>query len=818
MKIKRLFVSAAIVLFLICVVTGVCVEAQDDNIYYVSEKGSDSNDGKTVETAFKTLKTAVKAIGKNDGTVKIIDTVYWSFDAKRSNVPAHTGTITFEGANSDKIDSQIIDYSEMCEDTEDAADLLISGPTVFKNITLKGHFNKAVFTNSHSLTLSEKIKYINDDATNSDFVIYLGNPSAHSTGDSLTVDADVSVSSINLGYSFAYKLMGKTSLKILRGNIGTVSICNKRAQHADVDIKIYNGNIGSFSMFKGGKITDKLTMLVNTSVCPALSDYSGMPENSLVVCSDNGNILDVSQDNALSVLSQKTAVISKIGQDDVLYSPFGGSIILDNGIYDVVTEDKAYYTNDGKLITVFEPVKIDFDRMYYQNRGVDGYIGCGWSYKGEKEGPSNNSLLPSGTVLEAKVSRYDPSGDEFGIIGGSIRLEGGQALRFVTEKKNSFDKKFDIVEYGTLVAPSSDYEADALYIDTDCARVKAQNTLKTTDDGMLYTACLTGISESLYGEIYSARSYAVCKDANGKSFTVYSDIYSTSLGRLARFAGQNQNKEKFDKIISQWQGEVMKNIKQEKNEIYETAYSAGEAGTHVRELKIDSGRKDGKVTEIALITDTHLQPNEKFIKAADNVMKIAKLSDTIVLCGDNVESVRHLPLLQEHILDLDKSIMCVVGNHELLNEMSADAVANRKLTDAALPHDTRYYSRLIHNRVLAVTMDDCTYTFTKEQCDKLEQDIALARANNYPVLLFYHAKIVDTKIGENDRMYNIIKSNADVIKAVFNGHYHVDDKYTIPGSYTDKNGKTVERDVPCYLLRGNAEDGEDGNLLKIIVE
>lgn len=824
MNFKKLFVSAFAVLIIVCASAGICAQAEEDHVYYVSEiSGSDSNDGKTAECAFRTLKAAVKAIGNADGTVKIMDTVYWNFDSKRSNVAEHTGTITFEGLSSDNVQEQIIDYSEMNEDAKESADLLISGPTVFRNVTLRSHFNKALFTNSQSLTLSGTIRHINDNARDTGFVIYVGNPSAHSTNDSLTIDADISVSSVNFGHNFSHKLMGKTTFRLLSGNIDSITLCNKGAICADVDIGIYNGNVKKFSVFKGGRVSGRLAMIVNTSVCPDLSDISVVDGNDLVICSPDGGIMDICADNTLHVNSDKTAVITCKETGTVLYSPYGGSIILDNGVYSVSAEDKLYYTNDGRNITVFEPVAIDLERMCFENMQDKENILCGWVYKDEKYGPLNNTLLPSGTVLEADIQKYDPSGDEFGITGCQIREEGAQSLRFITKKSNSFDEKFKIVEYGTLVAPSSYYESDGLYLDSDykdgfSARVPAVNTLEKSDNGILYTACLTGISKELYGEIYCARSYALCEGANGRTFALYSDIYSTSVGRVAGFATQNKNSQNFEKIVSEWKGICMKDIKNETNEIYEKAYSVSETGTHVRELTIDSGRADEKTSEIALITDMHLHLDSTFTNAADNAMKVAKLSDAIVLCGDNIDSVTHIPLLQKHVLSVDKSLMYVMGNHELLNETSADTVANRKLIDAAVPHDTKYFSRVLHNRVLLVTADDCEYTFTEEQCDRLEKDIALARENNYPVLLFYHAKITDTKNGSNQRMYNIIKDNADVIKAVFNGHYHVDDMYTIPGTYKDENGETVKRDIPCYLLRGNAEDGGDGNVLKIIVK
>lgn len=93
--------------------------------------------------------------------------------------------------------------------------------------------------------------------------------------------------------------------------------------------------------------------------------------------------MDISGDNTLSLLSDKTALIARDGAGEALYSPYGGSVILDDGIYSVSTEDKVYYTNDGNNITVFEPVKIDLERMSFENSEQPDYINCGWTYKGK---------------------------------------------------------------------------------------------------------------------------------------------------------------------------------------------------------------------------------------------------------------------------------------------------------------------------------------------------------------------------------------------------------------------------------------------------
>ena len=67
-------------------------------------------------------------------------------------------------------------------------------------------------------------------------------------------------------------------------------------------------------------------------------------------------------------------------------------------------------------------------------------------------------------------------------------------------------------------------------------------------------------------------------------------------------------------------------------------------------------------------------------------------------------------------------------------------------------------------------------------------------------------------------MYNLVTSNADVIKGCFSGHGHVDNTATLKASYIDDNGNEVQSSIPYYWLRGCAEENNKGHVLYINVK
>ncbi len=160
--------------------------------------------------------------------------------------------------------------------------------------------------------------------------------------------------------------------------------------------------------------------------------------------------------------------------------------------------------------------------------------------------------------------------------------------------------------------------------------------------------------------------------------------------------------------------------------------------------------------------------------------------------------------------------ICVVGNHD---QFYGDPVECRKKLDAVWPHDPYCYTKLLKEKLYIIAADDNTGEFSKKVCDSVEKELEFARSNGYPVLLFIHIAFnrLNMELGENQKMYDIIRSYADTVKAVFAGHNHVDFHEDVPSFFIDKAGNEVEKIIPLYKLQANSEPDFTGNVLFIKV-
>ena len=73
-------------------------------------------------------------------------------------------------------------------------------------------------------------------------------------------------------------------------------------------------------------------------------------------------------------------------------------------------------------------------------------------------------------------------------------------------------------------------------------------------------------------------------------------------------------------------------------------------------------------------------------------------------------------------------------------------------------------------------------------------------------------------LGSTKETKELILGNADIVKAIFSGHSHLDKVYSIQGSYLDEGGNTVSKAIPYYNLEACPEDDFLGNVLFINVK
>lgn len=238
------------------------------------------------------------------------------------------------------------------------------------------------------------------------------------------------------------------------------------------------------------------------------------------------------------------------------------------------------------------------------------------------------------------------------------------------------------------------------------------------------------------------------------------------------------------------------------------------------------------------------------------VMDYAMTADRVVVTGDAIDYLSKgcIELLYKEIWDRCPTAIVTVGNHDYLQQMqgnvpeSIPASERWKMLQDSWKHDIYYYSEVMNDKVMLIQLNNGERKFYESQIEPLENDLKLAREKGYTVLLFCHETIITNNpamasvnairgndmsgatnqnfytnesrdhVGGNDAdeatkaVCNLIYGNGDIIKGVFNGHYHSDFYTEILG--TSPSGGTYM--IPQYTLTGSAYDS--GHVLKITVK
>ena len=240
------------------------------------------------------------------------------------------------------------------------------------------------------------------------------------------------------------------------------------------------------------------------------------------------------------------------------------------------------------------------------------------------------------------------------------------------------------------------------------------------------------------------------------------------------------------------------------------------------------------------------------------------LSDTdkIVINGDTLDYLSHgtVELMQREVWDKYPNATVTVGGHDCVRRMQGkvdDSLSrDERLSIIAdfWRHDIYYTSEVVGERVLIVALMNDPGRFYEVQVEKLRADIDLARERGYVILMFMHEPLATrnprdrvTRVedlvlpgdtgnyprnlcdGLNPEgghwlsggvkssevtmsLYNLITSNADVVRGVFAGHCH-SDMYNEIIARTADGTETV---IPQYVTTSNAYD--DGHAMRIFVD
>ncbi len=300
-------------------------------------------------------------------------------------------------------------------------------------------------------------------------------------------------------------------------------------------------------------------------------------------------------------------------------------------------------------------------------------------------------------------------------------------------------------------------------------------------------------------------------------------------------------------------------------------------GPVVRDVVIESKKPDTEPVNIVSTSDTHfnlvneLDEEEKnpsvmstkiyrtwlangvSVTPVKKVMDYAKYADQMVVCGDILDYLSHgcKQLTIENLFRVDTDILACLGNHDTTRVMQGK-VSDPTSYDSRLDfikefwiHDVRYESKVLKDKVMCVVVDNGSSKFWDEQVEKLKADIEKARENDYIILVFFHIPIStrnpeDSAVypitgntadpenfadmlgktgttGATGEFYELLTTNGDIVRGVFNGHVHNDYYTEILATYIDGNGNVVNTTIPQYTGTATVYDNT-GHIFNITVK
>lgn len=381
-----------------------------------------------------------------------------------------------------------------------------------------------------------------------------------------------------------------------------------------------------------------------------------------------------------------------------------------------------------------------------------------------------------------------------------------------------------------------------------------------TARGYIKYTDLNGVERVLYTDYASANPYETAK-ADLKADDI-SEKRKASLEEMVATVKANQA-EKYDVEPIAVAGSA--------NDTKTYVYQLGENGIYVRDAIIEVGL-DTPI-EIMQLSDLHfnylnakdyaeknptvlstadmrlLAANGKSAKQARAVVDYARTSDAVVVTGDIFDylSWGGIEMMYKEVWDIIPDAVMTVGNHEFLQKMlgvmpeSLSAETRWSILQENWKHNIYYSSRVVDEKVMLIQLNNGEAKFYDSQIAPLTADIELAREKGYTVLMFMHepictgnsaesavkpiraddnyiANFYTSQVGGNGAddatasVYNLIKSNADVIKGVFNGHMH-NDYYTEIVATTNSGESAI---IPQYTLTGGFYN--NGSVIKITVK
>lgn len=237
---------------------------------------------------------------------------------------------------------------------------------------------------------------------------------------------------------------------------------------------------------------------------------------------------------------------------------------------------------------------------------------------------------------------------------------------------------------------------------------------------------------------------------------------------------------------------------------------------------------------------------EQIIDNVGKIMRISHFFDKTILVGDTMDYLSNagFDFINREIYSQNPDTLILVGNHDdtrIAGHKGKDVCIRQSrecILKKHIRNDIFYHSEQIGDNTLLIGLNNCHRRYTFEQMQKLGDDIKFAKENNLTIIIAQHEMINTAnpadfklpallvksnwcynsaynfynskeKIGteaDDDitkSVYNMIISNADVIRAIVCGHWHNAAYCEINATYTCGD-KIINTTIPQYVVASSA--------------
>lgn len=470
------------------------------------------------------------------------------------------------------------------------------------------------------------------------------------------------------------------------------------------------------------------------------------------------------------------------------------------------------------------------------------------------------SKLP--TVVESGALLIEPE-----ILNNNLwaDLEYGR-----TYTNNGSDCQAQVLEFGKILSDTAGVSAYSINIDV----TEEDYTKNYVVRGFIRYNDLNGVEQVLYTEPYQTSVFNIAEHTLKYSRGNITAEARANLNRIidnarAKIKAKYDSQERITVTGSLEKPETyIYKLADSGMMIREVMVDSGLGGepveivqlsdTHINYMNVDDF-KEGNPTLISTYENRTWLKDASSVPTIRKVLDYASSADQIVITGDVIDYLSRgaVDLMWKEIWNFFPQAILANGNHDTYQKLGTvgDTLnfnTRYNWISGAWKHNFDYYSTVVKNKAMVIQLNNGQSRFEQTQIEPLKKDLALARAKGYPVFIFCHIPLYTANPNESDVcwiryddwsqssqhvdfhtnssgnlvgrpsdkgtnsateiVYNLITNNGDIVKGVFNGHYH-NDYYTEIIAKTASGADTV---IPQYTM--TASIYEDGRALKIIVK